>query len=141
MEYRGDALILSRTDGDGEVKRVAEALRQYYSLRYGEEGLRIIRIRKDGKICDCTLTNPRHFSRFLHLIHNNGAFDYPLTGNLPEISDHMNAVPVEGREPYGIRIELADRVYKPLLKEIVTWNDPIRARFDEWTRLELDERM
>src|SRR6267143_5540954 len=45
VEYRGDALILSRTDGEGEVKQVAEALGQYYTLRYGEEGLKIIRIR------------------------------------------------------------------------------------------------
>ena len=138
IEYRGDALTLSRKEGDGDMKRIAEALGEYYVERYSTPGLRIIRIRENGRICDCTLPNPPHFSKFLHLIHNTGEFDHPARE--PRPYPYARAQRDDG-ETYEVRVQLADRVYKPLLKEIVSWNDPIRAMFSVWTTLEQDERM
>jgi len=38
-------------------------------------------------------------------------------------------------------LELVDRVYTPLIKEVTTWSDdPTRANFSEWKRLNLEER-
>ena len=138
VEYRGDALNLARTEGDCDVTRIANALRDYYILRYGDDGLKIIDTRENGRICDCTVADPSHFSKFLHLIHNNGAFRYPLSDHRPGIYAYTER---PDREPYDIRIQMADRVYKPLLKEVISWNDVFRSGFNEWTRLEQDERM
>ena len=38
-------------------------------------------------------------------------------------------------------IELVDRVYNPLIKEVTTWRDnPTKAFFSEWNRLNIEER-
>lgn len=134
VEYRGDALILTRTEGNCNVEQVARTLAADYLNRYGKQGLKILDNRKDGKVCRCTLTDPDHFHKFLHLLHNVGGLEY---GNNREIA-LSPPEPILSRED---RIQLADRVYTPLLKEVNNWNDPLMGRFSEWTTLAQEQRM
>ena len=79
IEYRGDALILARTYGDCDIEQVAETLTLIYLKRYGRKAFgEIIGRRKEGKVCDTTLEDPHHFSKFLHLIHTLGELEDPL---------------------------------------------------------------
>ena len=138
VEFRGDALILSRTEGDCDVQRVATVLRIHYLERYEKDGLRILGNRKDGKICDCTLEDPDHFHKFLHLLHTIGGLEYHVPERQESGVTPRGAPSKEGHE---IRAELADRVYTPLLKEISLWKEPRRGGFSEWVRLEQEQRL
>ncbi len=59
-----------------------------------------------------------------------------LSLKLP-LATHRNS-PVKQKQ---LPIELVDRVYNPMIKEVTTWrDDPTRAFFSEWKRLNIEER-
>jgi len=163
IEFRGKALTLSLTEGDCDVGQVAWRLSKFHYSRYGKAGLRILSPLKAGRLCDCTLENPDDFLNFLHLIQTNGGLtvrvseqrgefgigqveSFKLGAKEYHVSEGQNDGAVsrkdgESKEGHEVRVELADRVYTPLLKEVILWKEPRRGNFSEWTRLHQEERL
>jgi hypothetical protein len=141
VEFRGDALTLSRAEGDFDVQQVAIILGIHYLERYGREGIRIIGKRKNGRICDCTLPDPGHFLGFLHLLHTIGGLEYRIPqgqessvvirGSLAD-----SRVTETSNKSYATRVELADKALTPLRNEVRTWGDPKMATFFVWNQLD-----
>lgn len=48
---------------------------------------------------------------------------------------------IHSETPHEIRVELADRVYTPLLKEVSLWKELRGGQFSEWVRLDREQRM
>ena len=141
IEFRGRGLTLSRTEGDCSVEEVGRRLGLEFYKRYNKEGLRLVDDSLDpGKTCEYTVEDPMEFLAFLHLIKNRGTLEvYGQTNESSHIN--MNPLGLPHREPTEFEIQLADRVYTPLLREIATWEEPIAATFHEWKRLEQEERL
>jgi hypothetical protein len=157
IEFRGKQLLISRRDGECDPGQVAWRLSKYHSFRYGKPGLRIISAVSNTSSCDCTLENPSEFLKYLHLIKNNGVLEirvrYEKSDEIPglalkesfklgsnEVQQPTGRDRHEQQESNETIVQLSDRVYNFLIGELSSWNDPIMARFSEWTRLLLAER-
>lgn len=165
IEFRGKALTLALTDGDCNVGQLAWRLSKFHFSRYRKQGLRILSPPGTEKLCDCTLDNPDEFVNFLHLIQTNGGLtvkvseqrspEYGGVGQVesfrlgskeyhfPQTRDVVPArrTKVASKQAHEIRVQLADRVYTPLLKEADQWKDPRSGSFYEWNRLQQEERL
>lgn len=141
IEFRGHALTLSRSEGDCNVDEVGRRLGIEYHRRYGKEGLRLIdNIFEGRRVCEYTVADPARFLDFLHLVKNRKGLDvYEGEAETVDFNTRLGVYPRKVIKEF--QIQLSDRVYTPLLREVGTWEDPMRARFSEWTRLEQEERL
>ncbi len=136
LEFRGDALTLTRPKEElVGCETVAHWLQDYYKKRYDREGLRIVGVHDEGRVVDCTVTDPEHFFRFLHLI---------KTRPLEVVTEIPESIPVskdkfEFSGSFRINplsLQLTEQVYIPLLNEATSWSDPNTANFRAWTELQ-----
>ncbi len=155
VEFRGNAITFTRNEGDCDTSQVAWRLSKYHRLRYGTPGLRIISAPGLKDSCDCTLENPAEFLDFLHLIKTNKRLEVSIQRekSVPSGVRQVEKFKLGSsqaqqftREALGEQetnetiVQLSDRVYSFLIKELGSWSDPIAARFYEWPRLQLEER-
>jgi hypothetical protein len=69
LEFRGNTLIVTRSNGELSAEWVAEALETDYSRRYKvDDMLRPIDIRENGKISHSTVKDPEEFLKYLHVV-------------------------------------------------------------------------
>jgi len=69
LEFRGNTLIVTRSDGELSAEWVVEALDTDYSRRYKVyDILQPVTIRENGKISHSTVEDPKNFLEYLHLL-------------------------------------------------------------------------
>lgn len=152
VEFRGQALTLTRTDGECNVEQIAWRLSKYHNSRYGKSGLRIVSTRNNGRICDCTLENPDAFLGFLHLIKTAGGLHVHVWSEPGQFgtqqkesfalgsdrqSENVYNFPVPG-ETAQIPSNLV-QVYTNIRKTVRAWQDLSYAGFSDWSRLDEDD--
>jgi len=76
IEYRGNAMVITRSDGRFHSAKLAEILTYDFEELYGREGLEIRAEKEDGSICECHIFNPDDFLGYLHYTHNCGGIHY-----------------------------------------------------------------